>query len=105
MKKSNWSKESRHKRGYGSSWNKIRVVVLRRDNGLCQCDECQGGKIRLTPATEVDHIVPKANGGTDDMSNLQAINTECHKRKTAREQGKTLKPKLMIGLDGWPLLG
>jgi len=54
-------------------------------------------------ATEVDHIIPKAKGGTDDMSNLQAINKECHKKKTAREQGRTLKPKQTIGIDGFPI--
>jgi len=55
------------------------------------------------PATEVDHIIPKAKGGTDDMSNLQAINKECHKKKTAREQGRTLKQKITIGIDGYPV--
>ncbi len=70
LNKSNWSTESRHKRGYGSALDKIRVIVLKRDNGLCQCDECQGGKVRLTLANEVHHIIPKAKGGTDDLSNL-----------------------------------
>lgn len=103
MKKSNWSTESRHNRDYGAAWDKIRVIVLKRDNGLCQCDECQGGKIRLTLANEVHHIIPKAKGGTDDLSNLQAINKECHKRETAADQGRTLKPKVTIGVDGWPI--
>jgi len=59
----------------------------------------------VTPATEVDHIIQKANGGTDDLNNLQSINRECHKIKTAREQGRNLKPKTQIGLDGFPILG
>lgn len=105
MKKSNWSTESRHKRGYGSAWTKIRKRILKRDNGLCQCNECQGGKVRITPANEVHHIISKAKGGTDDDSNLQAINNECHKRETAADQGKLLKPKATIGLDGWPVPG
>lgn len=37
-------------------------------------------------AREVDHIVPKAQGGTDDDGNLQAINVLCHKAKTLRER-------------------
>ena len=77
--------------------------MLRRDNGLCQCKECQGGKIRVTPATEVDHIIPKAKGGTDDLDNLQAINKECHKRKTTKENGGSIKMKIKIGNDGWPI--
>ena len=102
-KQSGWSAESRHKRGYGSGWDKLRVIVLRRDNGLCQCTACQGGKIRVTPATEVDHIIPKSKGGTDHLDNLQAINSECHKLKTTKENGGSIKMKVKIGNDGWPI--
>ena len=71
-------------RGYGWAWVKQRDRILKRDCGLCQ--PC----LRLTPAlvhlgNEVDHIIGKASGGTDDDSNLQAINAECHRIKTARE--------------------
>jgi len=50
------------------------------------CREClkQG---RLTPATEVDHIVPLASGGTNDLENLQPLCHSCHSRKTAKEDG------------------
>jgi 5-methylcytosine-specific restriction protein A len=54
------------------------------------------------PANEVDHIVPKANGGTDDPDNLRAVSHECHKRLTAEQQGKTYRAKVSIGIDGWP---
>jgi 5-methylcytosine-specific restriction protein A len=109
--KSNWPTTSRHERGYGSSWDKVRLFVLRRDNGLCQCDQCKGGKLRLTLATEVHHRVSKADakrkGWTqaqmDHPSNLAAINSECHKRETLAEQGKTLRPKVTIGADGYPV--
>ena len=37
------------------------------------------------PSTEVDHVVPKACGGTDDPSNLQGSCRKCHSAKTARE--------------------
>ena len=103
LSKSNWSTDSRHKRGYGSAWDRLRLVVLKRDNGLCQCNECQGGNIRLSPANEVHHIIPKAKGGTNDLKNLQAVNNECHRRLTAREQGSTLKPKRVISESGWPI--
>lgn len=71
-------------RGYGAAWRRVRDRIMRRDGGVCRCAECkQLGRIR--EAHEVDHIVPKAQGGTDDDDNLQAINRECHKAKTARE--------------------
>lgn len=41
----------------------------------------------IREATEVDHVVPLAKGGTDDASNLVAINAVCHARKTARDRG------------------
>jgi 5-methylcytosine-specific restriction protein A len=34
---------------------------------------------------DVDHIKPKANGGTDDETNLQSICEACHKEKTRKE--------------------
>jgi 5-methylcytosine-specific restriction protein A len=87
--------------------------VLQRDNGLCQCDECQGGKLKLTAANEVHHIVSKARakalGWTrrqmDDLNNLMSVSSACHQRITLQEQGKTIRLKVEIGLDGWPVAG
>lgn len=97
-----WHKTSRHERGYGAAWDKLRKQILDRDCYLCQCPQCKGGMLRVTPANEVDHILSKAQGGTDDTSNLRAVNHECHKRITVEQQGKKYKEKVTIGLDGWP---
>lgn len=75
---------SRHERGYGSEWEKIRARILKRDGYVCQCEECKAAG-RQKPASDVDHIIAKAHGGTDDDENLRAMNGLCHKRKTARE--------------------
>ena len=92
-------KESRHERGYGTAWDWLRLAVLRRDRYLCQCAECKRtGRVRV--AMEVDHIKPKAQGGSDALDNLQAINRECHRAKTMAENGT--KPRPRIGVDGWP---
>lgn len=86
---------SRHERGYGAAWDKLRARILKRDAGLCQCADCKHlGRIRV--ATQVDHIVNKAEWrrlhgslvGVDAESNLQAINAECHRLKTQREAGR-----------------
>lgn len=68
-------------RGYGHAWRKLRRQILERDNYLCHCPECLAFK-RLRPASEVDHIIPKARGGSDAHSNLRAVNEDCHKRLT-----------------------
>lgn len=94
--------KSRHERGYGSEWVKLRQIVLMRDGYLCQACKATG---RPTPATDVDHIEPKATGGTDDIDNLQALCRECHKAKTAQEtlEARGCKPKPTFGDDGWPV--
>ena len=76
--------KTRHDRGYDSKWYKTRQVILKRDGHMCKCDDCVMNNIYL-PATEVDHIIPKSRGGTDDYTNLRAINTKCHKKKSLKE--------------------
>lgn len=68
----------------GRPWRRKRERVLARDGYLCKCDDCVRLGLLLV-AHEVDHIVPMSQGGSDDDSNLRAINRDCHKRKTARE--------------------
>jgi len=48
------------------------------------CAECEKAG-RLTPATEVHHIVAIADGGSDRDENLQPLCKSCHSRKTAKE--------------------
>lgn len=75
---------SRQSRGYGTAWDRLRPIILKRDGYVCQCEDCKREGI-VRPATHVDHIIAKAQGGTDDPSNLQSMNVKCHMRKTARE--------------------
>lgn len=102
-----WSRESRHERGYDAAWVSATKRILKRDNYLCQ--ECmrQG---RLTPLKvrprdhAVDHITPKARGGTDDDDNLQSLCADCHSDKTATEaaeaQGRDIRPRIEFSRDG-----
>lgn len=94
--------KTRQQRGYGAAWDKLRKIILIRDKYLCQpCLAAKPG--RLTPAREVDHILSKAKGGTDDPANLRAICTPCHQAKTLADQGKTQrKHRVAYGADGWP---
>ena len=67
---------SRTVRGYGWGWITMRARYLRMHPLCVACG---------ATASDVDHVIPKARGGTDDASNLQALCHACHSRKTARE--------------------
>ncbi|MCR5864663.1 HNH endonuclease [Aquincola sp. J276] len=75
---------SRHERGYGTAWDKQRKRILQRDAGICQA--CLPGAVHA--GTEVDHRVPKAEGGSDDDANLQTICRAAHQEKTAAEAAR-----------------
>jgi 5-methylcytosine-specific restriction protein A len=72
------------RRGYGHHWRLIRLAHLRR-NPLCV--ECLTDG-RSIAATDVDHVVARARGGTDESKNLQSLCHAHHSRKTAREDGR-----------------
>jgi 5-methylcytosine-specific restriction protein A len=75
------ARPSSHERGYGSAaWRRLRLQVIARDEGVCRI--CGGV---VTGRGDVDHIVPKAAGGTDALENLQYVHAACHSRKTVSE--------------------
>ena len=99
-----WSKASPSSRGYGWKWVKLRKLALTRDKGLCQVCKRSG---RLTAATEVDHILSKAECtrrriDPDRLENLQSICNPCHIKKTIEENGGGI-PRPVTGSDGWPV--
>lgn len=102
-----WSNESRQSRGYGTQWTKLREKVIARAKGLCENCERNG---RVAMGRDVDHVVSKARAKVlgwsqskiDNMQNLQLLCHPCHLKKTAEETGRTFRPKVRIGLDGWP---
>ena len=98
-------RRSRHERGYGARWDKLRKLAMDRDDWLCQPCQREG---RATPATECDHITPKSQGGTDHLGNLQAICTDCHNAKTAQEAADAQRElrnqgRSYVAEDGWPV--
>ncbi len=76
---------SAHRRGYGRRWEKLARCFLAA-NPLC-VDPFGDHAGRVVPAECVDHIVPRARGGTDDLSNLQALCARCHSKKTCKYDG------------------
>lgn len=70
-------------RGYcDKAWFSIRQLVLVRDSYACRaCGRVCVGKREA----QVDHVLPKRMGGTDEISNLQTLCIRCHSQKTYRE--------------------
>jgi 5-methylcytosine-specific restriction protein A len=58
----------------------VRNYVFQRDGHRCQSCGKTGKKAKL----QVDHIVPLAKGGSNDLSNLQALCAHCNQRKCDR---------------------
>lgn len=75
---------NRHERGYGWAWEQAVKRIRNRDCDVCQqCLRRDDGHVGTYAA--VDHRIPKAQGGTDDDSNLEVICRPCHEAKTAGE--------------------
>lgn len=55
-----------------------RLAVFNRDSGICQA--CKG-QMHLEDRWHVDHVVPVAKDGSDDMSNLQLLCEKCNWEK------------------------
>jgi 5-methylcytosine-specific restriction endonuclease McrA len=59
----------------------VRKYVFDRNN--YQCQSCH--KADLTAKTlQVDHIIPLAQGGTNDVSNLQTLCAKCNLEKSSK---------------------
>lgn len=91
-KRKSWDKAATGKprsgRG-GRPWQKRRQRIFERDDYLCQIHLKQGLYVPVElhgPNHGVcDHIVPLAEGGSDDDENLQTICQACDKVKTQAE--------------------
>src|SRR5271155_1934423 len=74
---------TRQERGYGAAWQRLRKLIV-ADQPYCMiakvCVERTG---HPAESTCVDHIVPKAAGGTDDERNLQGACEPCNTMKAA----------------------
>lgn len=56
------------------SWRRVRDLVFERDGRRCR--HC-GAEDDLA----IDHIMPRAKGGTDELDNLQVLCRPCNSRK------------------------
>ena len=72
---------------------KLRLEVLKRDRFTCSYCGAHPPDVLL----EIDHVIPRAAGGSDEMENLVAACQDCNRGKGDRlldEGGRpTLSPK------------
>jgi 5-methylcytosine-specific restriction protein A len=66
-------------RGYGTDWRKLRATMPKTPCAICGAP--------WVPGMHLDHIIPRAEGGTDAPSNLQWVHRRCHSAKTAGADG------------------
>ncbi len=85
---------SAQERTRGRQWMTIRKRLLDNQPLCAMCSK----KDIIKPATEVDHIIPLFKSGTDDMDNLQALCSDCHKIKTLHDVTR----KTGCNIDGIP---
>lgn len=63
--------------GYPDDWYSRKKRVKKRDNWECQSCGEKGGP-RGTVQLHVHHIVPKSEGGSHELSNLELLCDQCH---------------------------
>jgi hypothetical protein len=58
-----------------AEWKILRDSIIERDNFTClRCEDKFRSKSKLT----VHHVVPRADGGSNDPSNLVTLCSQCH---------------------------
>ncbi|MFW6273130.1 MAG: HNH endonuclease signature motif containing protein [bacterium] len=68
-------------------WQKGKVVpgynpnIYRKDTCGAWMKRSEHGNILSTYGWEIDHILPKSKGGSDDLSNLQPLQWENNRNK------------------------
>lgn len=60
-------------------WRKLSREVCERDP---ICKLCNAARSKIA-----DHVIPRRNGGTDDLGNLRGVCQSCHSEHTARFGG------------------
>lgn len=74
------------KRAYIPTW--VKDAVFYRDRGRCvQCDKDLSGLISIRSKINLDHIVPLAEGGLNDITNMQLLCEECNSSKSDKIVG------------------
>lgn len=59
-----------------------KLEIIKNQENKCNICKCSLSNVKY----QFDHIIPRCNEGSDDVSNLQALCIECHFEKTMEEK-------------------
>ncbi len=76
-----WNYWSKRRGGYPGTPTRV-AKLIKQQKG--KCHHC-GLNFTSEDLLEVDHIIPKSQGGKDTYSNLQLLHKHCHDTKTASD--------------------
>jgi 5-methylcytosine-specific restriction endonuclease McrA len=77
-----------------TAWRTLRERALSRDGRICVTPNCGA------PAKVVDHIIPRREGGRDDLVNLRSLCRSCDNRRHGRKSVDTGAGRLeALGCD------
>lgn len=70
----------------------VRRAVTHRDRGMCvSCHKDLTGIISIGEIENFDHIIPLANGGINDVTNIQLLCENCNKTKQSKNIATSIK--------------
>lgn len=58
---------------------RLRAEIIKRDNGTCQMCGAKAPEVKIA----IDHVQPKALGGTDEVTNLRVLCVPCNSGKSS----------------------
>lgn len=63
---------------------RVKKILISRDRGVC--NECGSNLVQeLEEDFQIDHMIPLAKGGCNDLVNLQLLCAVCNRKKSANE--------------------
>lgn len=80
--------ENVNPRPRGRAWMQTRVRIQVEQGSTCQ--GC--GRLWMPELDQVDHRIPREQGGTDADENLQLLCDDCHETKTTSEASRRARP-------------
>ena len=76
-----WSNQGPNYRPLPGNWESLKKLVTARDGYRCKM-------CGTTRNLQLDHIIERSDGGTDDIRNLRWLCPKCHKTKTDEAKRK-----------------